>query len=333
MRDIIAILRGAGEETRLRLLGVLARSELTVTELTQVLGQSQPRVSRHLKLLCEAGLVERVPEGSWVLYRLAIPPARPAEAGSALLPAIIAALPEHDPILQRDLERLNAVRRARADAAAQAMRLVADERGRIASLHLPEEQIEAAMCELTGEGPFQFMVDLGTGTGRVLELLGPHADLAEGVDLSRDMLTLARANLDRAGLRHCRVRQGDILALPFASGSADLVTLHQVLHFLPDPASAVAEAARLLRRKGRLLIVDFAPHGLEVLRDEYAHRRLGFADEEVRGWLKAGGIDFAAMRRLPENGEAPLTVCVWLGVQSRAVAEAPSITPIADVAE
>ncbi|MFP3944826.1 MAG: ArsR/SmtB family transcription factor, partial [Alphaproteobacteria bacterium] len=320
---------------RLRLLAVLARSELTVTELTQVLGQSQPRVSRHLKLLCEAGLVERVPEGSWVLYRLAGPPGplRPAAAGDALLPAIIETLPAEDAVLQRDLERLNAVRRARADAAAQAMRLVADERGRIGSLHLPEEQIESAMCQLAGEGPFGFFVDLGTGTGRVLELLGPRAALAEGVDLNRDMLTLARANLDRAGLRHCRVRQGDILALPFASGSADLVTLHQVLHFLPDPAAAVAEAARLLRKNGRLMIVDFAPHDLEELRDDYAHRRLGFADSEVRGWLKANGIAFSAMRRLPENGAAPLTVCVWLGEQSRAVAEPVPMTPMVNVAE
>jgi DNA-binding transcriptional ArsR family regulator/protein-L-isoaspartate O-methyltransferase len=331
MQNVIAILRAAGEETRLRLLAVLARSELTVTELTQVLGQSQPRVSRHLKLLCEAGLVDRVPEGSWVLYRLADSrgQARIA-AGIGLLEAIIAALPGDDPVLQRDLERLNAVRRARADAAADAMRRVSDERGRIGSLHLPEERIESAMCELAGEGPFEFMVDLGTGTGRILELLGPRADLAEGVDLSRDMLNLARANLDRAGLRNCRVRQGDILALPFASGAADLVTLHQVLHFLPDPAAAVAEAARLLRRNGRLLVVDFAPHNHEVLREEYAHRRLGFADSEVRGWFKANGIAYSGMRRLPENGDAPLTVCVWLGVQSRAVAEPPLM---ADVAE
>lgn len=332
MQDIVGILRAAGEETRLRLLAILARSELTVTELTQVLGQSQPRVSRHLKLLCEAGLVDRVPEGSWVLYRLADlrGPARVPAAEGRLLEAIIEALPAGDPVLQRDLERLNAVRRARADAAAQAMRRVADESGRIASLHLPEEQIEAAMCALAGEGPFEFMVDLGTGTGRVLELLGPRADLAEGVDLNRDMLTLARANLDRAGLRNCRVRQGDILALPFAGGTADLVTLHQVLHFLPDPAAAVAEAARLLRRDGRLLIVDFAPHDHEELREVHAHRRLGFADREVRGWFKANGLTPGAMRRLPENGEAPLTVCLWLGVQNRDVAETP---PLADVAE
>jgi len=332
MQDIIGILRAAGEETRVRLLSILARSELTVTELTQVLGQSQPRVSRHLKLLCEAGLVDRVPEGSWVLYRLADlrGPARVPAARGRLLEAIIAALPAGDSVLQRDLERLNAVRRARADAAADAMRRVADESGRVASLHLPEEQIEAAMLELAGEGPFDFLVDLGTGTGRILELLGPRAGLAEGVDLSRDMLNLARANLDRDGLRNCRVRQGDILALPFASGSADLVTLHQVLHFLPDPAAAVAEAGRLLRKNGRLLIVDFAPHGHEVLRDEHAHRRLGFADSEVRGWLKANGITFGALRRLPDDGKAPLTVCVWLGIQSRAVAEIP---PMADVAE
>jgi len=327
MDHLVSALRAAGEPTRIRLLAILARSELTVTELTQIVGQSQPRVSRHLKLLAEAGLIERYREGSWVFYRLS-QAGRERTGPGALSEALVRFIPEIDEALQGDLQRLDQARRARAEAAAAYFSANADEWGRLQALHLPEERIEAAMRELVGEADIEDYVDMGTGTGRMLELFGPLARRGMGVDLSHDMLTLARSNLDRAGLRHCQVRHGDIFSLPLANASASLVTIHQVLHFLADPGRAVAEAARVLKKGGRLLIADFAPHSLEFLREEHAHRRLGFATEEVRRWFEDNGLTLSHVHFLGEETEdaatasetqhadsphGTLTVALWLG--------------------
>ncbi len=331
MDEVLSALRAAGEPTRMRLLALLARGELTVTELTQIVGQSQPRVSRHLKLLAEAGLVNRYREGNWVFYRMADP--RPGETGlGALAGELVRFLPAGDPVIQSDIDRLDAVRRGRADAAAAYFRANADEWGRIRALHLPEEAIEEALVEMIGSCRLGQLVDFGTGTGRILELLAQKTERGLGIDMSHDMLALARANLERAGLQHCQVRQGDIFALNLAPGVADLVTIHQVLHFLADPARAVAEAARILAPGGQVAVIDFEPHSLEFLREHHAHRRLGFADEEVRGWFAASGLTLEAVRKLPdgaqgadptEPGDGPsLTVAIWLG---RKGAAAPSL--------
>jgi ArsR family transcriptional regulator len=303
MDQLLAGLRAAAEPTRLRLLALCARAELTVTELTQILGQSQPRVSRHLKLLCEAGLLERFREGAWAFYRL-------AQRGHAatLADHLVALLPTDDPGLALDLDRLDGVKRSRAAAAADYFRANAGEWNRIRSMHVDEAEVERAVLGTIGERTVDDYLDIGTGTGRLLELIGPRARHALGVDLSREMLAVARANLERAGLPHCSVRQADMYQLPLGSGGFDLVTIHQVLHYLEDPASAIAEAARVLAPKGRLIVVDFAPHTLEDLRERHAHRRLGFRDAEVLEWFRATGLDTRPPMHLPGQ---PLTVSLW----------------------
>lgn len=307
------IFRAIGEETRLRIMILLLRGELTVSELTQILGQSQPRVSRHLKILADAGLVERYREGSWMFYRAAN-----EESDEDSLSAIVRALDKlgnsADRLIARDRDRFGQSREARAQAAAAYFEKNAAEWDSVRRLHLPESDIESRMRALAGEGRAELFVDLGTGTGRMLELFADRYESGVGFDLSREMLSLARANLERAGVAHAQVRHGDLFSLPLESGSADFVCLHQVLHFLVEPGVAVREAARLLKPGGRLLISDFAPHELEFLRDEHAHRRLGFSDEEVKSWCQASSLDLVAAETLsPQSGETQkLTVKIWV---------------------
>jgi ArsR family transcriptional regulator len=298
--DLLTGLRAAAEPTRLRLLSLCAQAELTVTEITQIVAQSQPRVSRHLKLLCEAGLLDRFREGSWVFYRLA--------RDTALARELAALVPEGDPALALDLERLERIKAARAEIAQSYFRENAPQWDRIRSLYVDEAEVEARLQQLLPEGGIGDLLDLGTGTGRMLELLGPRAERAVGIDLSREMLAVARVNLERRGLRHCEVRQGDIYQLPFPGASFDAVLVHQVLHYVERPAGAIAEAARVLRPGGRLVVVDFAPHDLEFLRAEHKHRRLGFVDSEVAGWLRAAGLEPAPPVALPGGA---LTVVLW----------------------
>ncbi|CCG41288.1 ArsR/SmtB family transcription factor [Magnetospirillum molischianum] len=303
MDTLLTGLRAAAEPTRLRLLHVLAEGDLTVTELTRILGQSQPRVSRHLKLMCDAGLVDRFPEGAWVFHRLAA-----RGAGAALAHHLLDLLPSDDPILALDRQRLTETRTARAEKAQSYFSANASRWDRMRSLHVDEAEVEAALLAAFGDRHPHELVDLGTGTGRVLELLASRVDHAVGIDMSREMLAVARANLDRAALSHCMVRQGDITQLPLPDLSADAVTIHQVLHYAAEPARVVAEAARILAPGGLMVIVDFAPHELEVLRDQHAHRRLGFSDSEVAGWLAAANLEPGLITHLPGQS---LTVTVW----------------------
>jgi len=309
--ESLAALRAAGEATRLRILALLAGGELNVKDLTQILSQSQPRISRHLKLMAEAGLIKRFREGSWVFFRL-------AEDGAegTLARAIVDSLDPSDQTLARDRSRAEAVQAARAEAAQAYFKDHASEWDKIRALHVAETQVEEAIDTALGQGPFGLLVDLGTGTGRILELFGPRAAHALGFDLNHDMLAYARMKLERAGLNHAQVRHGDLYNLPVADGAADAVVLHQVLHFLDDPAASIAEAARLLAPGGRLLVVDFAPHQLEFLRDEFAHRRLGFARDQIDRWLKGAGLKLAESRDLSSDpGEGKLTVSLWLAAK------------------
>lgn len=315
--DVVQVLRAAGEPSRLRLLRLLEDSELTVSNLTRILGQSQPRISRHLKILLETGLVDRVQEGAWVLFRLA-----EGAPKADFVRTLLSALAPSDAGLLRDRARLDAVRRERDEKADAYFKASAPQWDRIRSLHVAEARVEAAMLDALGPGPFGLLADLGTGTGRILELFAPRIRRGIGIDASQSMLGLARANLDRKGLSHCRVRHGDIYHVPLGDRSADAVVIHQVLHFLDDPAGAIAEAGRILAPGGTLLVVDFAPHAIEFLREEHHHRRLGLADAQVADWIEAAGLGKARIAHLePASPEAStqLTVTLWLA--RRVVAE------------
>jgi ubiquinone/menaquinone biosynthesis C-methylase UbiE len=317
--DAVELLRAAGEHTRLRLLALLYNSDLTVTDLIEILGQSQPRISRHLRLLGEAGLLERYQEGAWAYFR-----AVDEGVSSRIIANVLASMDAADPQLARDRERLEAVRRKRSEQAASYFSRNAMAWDELRSLHVEESRVEAAMLELIGKKPIQAMLDLGTGTGRLLELFAPLYARGTGVDASREMLAVARANLDAASLSRVQVRQGDIYLLPTPANHFDLVTLHQVLHFLDDPAAAVREAARALAPGGRLLIADFAPHELDFLRDEHQHRRLGFSHEQVSGWMKDCGLEVEKIVDLaPQPGEK-LTVTLWLARDRRMLMAAPT---------
>ena len=316
---VLSALEAAGEETRLRLLALLAEAELTVTELVAILGQSQPRVSRHLKLLVEAGLVERHREGAWAFFLLA---QEGAAAGVAR--DLIGRLDPRDSVLAGDRARLTQARRVRAEQAARYFAAQAANWDHIRTLHVSEERVETALREAIGRAPIHAALDIGTGTGRMLELVAPLATRAVGIDQSPAMLSVARARLDRARLRNVHLRQGDIYALPVERDGYDLVIVHQVLHYLDDPSRALREAARVLRPGGRLIVVDFAPHGEEHLRAEHAHRRLGFDRCEIEGFMREAGLDVVAHTDLqPRAGEAEkLIVSLWIARDPRIVSDA-----------
>jgi ubiquinone/menaquinone biosynthesis C-methylase UbiE len=277
-----------------------------------VLGQSQPRVSRHVRILIESGLVERRKEGSWVFLSLG------AKARTGPLFDLLDrwdALDGEDPWTVADAARLAAVRGDRAAAAERYFAAHADHWDEIRSLHIAESEVEAAIARALADEPVGRLIDIGTGTGRMIELFGRDADHALGVDRSPEMLRLARVKLAEAGLGGADLRQGDMYALPLAAASADTVILHQVLHYAQQPAAAVAEAARLLAPGGRLLIVDFAPHEREELRSRDAHARLGFSDENMLRYFGEAGLDGRVVERL-EGGE--LTVTIWAGERAEA---------------
>jgi ubiquinone/menaquinone biosynthesis C-methylase UbiE/DNA-binding transcriptional ArsR family regulator len=303
---LVAMLRAAGDPTRFRLLLLLREAELTVSELIEIVGQSQPRVSRHLKLLGEAGLLERFKEGSWVFYRAA-----DRGMGSDLTRTLAALAGEHP----ADRARLAQVRQARAARAAAYFKANAAEWERIRSLHALDKEVETAILARL-PSHIESLLDIGTGTGRMLELLAPRAARATGIDVSPEMLAIARDRL--AGIANAQVRLGDLYRLPFGDDAGfDAVLFHQVLHYLDDPGVAVTEAARVMAAGGHLLIADFAPHGLEFLRDDDAHRRLGFSDREVESWFAAAGLIPAGTDTIaPPPGAEKLTVKLWLARRS-----------------
>jgi demethylmenaquinone methyltransferase/2-methoxy-6-polyprenyl-1,4-benzoquinol methylase/ArsR family transcriptional regulator len=316
--EVLTILEAAGEITRLRLLALLAEAELTVSELVTILGQSQPRISRHLRLLVEAGLIERHREGAWAFFFLAS-----QGQAAALARNIITHIRCDDEILAADRSRLAAVRQARADQAARYFAEHAPDWNRIRSLHIAENIVEDAIREVIGNAPIHAALDLGTGTGRMLDIIAPLALRAIGIDQSPAMLNIARTHIERKSLRNVQLRQGDLYALPVERDGYDLVIIHQVLHYLDDPARAIREAARVLRPQGRLLIIDFAPHALEFLREHHAHRRLGFARGEIDSILHDAKLDITHHRDLAPAVKTPdqLTVSLWLARDQRRISD------------
>lgn len=302
MEDILAGLRAAAELTRLRILGLCAHADLTVSDLCRILGQSQPRVSRHLKILVEAKLLDRTREGNWVYYRLA-----ERGDGGKLAQTIVDLIPDQDGELSVDLGRLDTVREERAERADQYFRSIADWE-HLRSLFAPSEKIEAAIVGFLPSPRVADLLDIGTGTGRILKAVAGHADRVMGVDSSTAMLTVARSAVEKLGLRHVVLKPADMYALPFPIDSFDAVTIHMVLHYADDPAGVLREGARVLKPGGRLIVVDFAPHEAEFLTTDHGHRHLGFDDTTMRGWLAQAGLEALEPIILP--GE-PLTVHVW----------------------
>ena len=316
MDPLLAALRACAEPTRLRLLALAARGAFCVVELTEILGQSQPRLSRHLKLLCDAGVLERVREGANVWFGL------PPEAG--LVHELLARIPEDDPVLAADRRAAARVLAERARVASGSFRKQGADWDEMRALGLPAEGVEAALLGLLDGAALGRVLDIGTGTGRLLELLAPRVQSGLGVDASRAMLALARARLAKPGLGHLAVRQADMYRLPLAQ-RFDLAVMQMVLHYAEDPAAAIAEAARMLTPGGRLVIVDLAAHGRAELAERLAHRWPGFAEPEMEALLRAGGL-------MPESGRSvpgPLEVRLWT---ASVPAAAPQSQPVLEFA-
>ncbi len=307
------LLRALADPTRLRIMRLLAHMELAVGELALVLGQSQPRVSRHIRILCDAGLAERRKEGSWVFLRSGIGAGRAPPLGAAA--AQLLAVAERDDALfaarcDEDRRHLAAIRAARETTAEAYFARHAEEWDTLRSLHSPDEPVEAALAKAIGEGPLGAVLDVGTGTGRMAELFAPRADRVTAFDKSPEMLRIARTRLQHRPADQIELVQGDFADLPFADGSFDTVLFHQVLHYAQEPEAVLAEAARVTRMGGRIAIVDFAAHDREELRTAHAHARLGFSDEQILAALSEAG--FACDRVIALPGR-PLTVKLWTG--------------------
>lgn len=308
MEHVLAGLRAIAEPTRLRILMLCARSELSVTELVDILGQSQPRVSRHLKLMVEAEVLERNREGARAFYRLA-----ERAVGGNVARALVPLVPLSDATVATDLERLERVRSRRAERAAAYFNDNAGQWEDLRGLHVDDAQVDAQLSATLRTEPVGDLLDIGTGTGRVLQQVADHVSSAIGVDNAKPMLEIARDKLDRAGHSHCQVRLADMYHLPFAANRFDAVTLNMVLHYAEAPAAVLREAARVLRPGGRLVLVDFAPHDLEDLRERHAHRWLGFSQVEVARLATAAGLALEPTITLAGD---PLSVCLWCARRS-----------------
>ena len=303
------LLKSIGEPNRLRILALLSRGELAVGELAQILDQSQPRLSHHLKALSSVGLVERMPEGAWVFYSL--PASGPM---SEFIRMMISQVDAESDELARDARRLALVKQARRKAAENYFEVVAEDWDKVRQLQIGREDVEARLLKLAGEGPFKRVIDIGTGTGRMLRLFAEHAERLDGLDLSHRMLTVARSNLDRDTVSHAHVRQGDASDLPYEDGVADIIVIHHVLHFLDEPERVIQEAGRVLSKTGKLLIVDFAPHTLEFLRAEHGHRHLGVRNSVLSDWSARAGLTLSEpiVFSPPKTTDQGLTVQIWV---------------------
>ena len=301
MERLLASLRAAAEPTRLRLLALAGRGAFCVSEFTEILGQSQPRLSRHLKLLCDCGLLDRVREGANVWFAL------PHGGPGTLARDLVERLPEDDPILETDRRQAARVLAERARVASESFRRQGADWDEMRALDLPAGAVEAALLSLVPESDAGRLLDVGTGTGRVLELLAPRISQGIGIDASKAMLLLARSRLARAGLSHCSVRLADMYRLELPEDSFDVAVMQMVLHYAEDPPGVLAEVSRALRPGGRLIVIDLAEHCRNDLLSRLAHRWPGFSDDAMRGLLEGAGM----RQGVPLTIDGPLAIRLW----------------------
>lgn len=317
---LLNALRAIAEPTRLRIVALCRTGDLSVNELCQALGQSQPRISRHLKLLVDAGVLEKLPEGASVFHRLTR-----TGVGAEIARQVSYALPDSDVTLQHDQTRLAQVKHEREIKAAEYFRTNAQQWDSLRAMHVDDQNVEGMILSMLEGHETGDLLDIGTGTGRMLEILAPLATRAEGIDRSRSMLSIARTNMDRMNMENCHVRHGDMYSLPFDDGSFDTIMFHQVLHYVDDPELAVVEAVRVLRPGGQMMIVDFAPHNVEELRRNHAHHRLGFPTGEVKSWFENSELKFLHAQNMKGD---PLTVSLWLAEKTTVVSNRSSASAI-----
>ncbi len=313
--ELLNALKAAADDTRLRLLVLLSDSEHNVKDLTHILDQSQPRLSRHLKLLSEADLIERFQEGSWVYYRLA----RSGET-ARLVNDILSRANRDDAVFRKDQAQAEKVKTQRASEAQDYFQTHAKDWDSIRSLYVKEEKVELEMQQMLGDATIELLLDIGTGTGRILELFANQYKKGIGVDINHEMLRHARARLDRLNLKSCELRHADITRFDFNNRQASTIIMHQVLHFVTEPKKVIREAARLLQKGGNLMIVDFAPHTQDQLRTEFAHQRLGFEEHQLWSWIKIAGLKPLQFKTLTNHSSVKqndrsaetLNVSLWL---------------------
>lgn len=308
----------------MRILRLLAHMELAVGELAQVLGQSQPRVSRHVRILCDAGLAERRKEGSWVFLRARIGEDSAPPLGAAAARLLAVAERDDSAFAARcaeDRRHLAAIRASREASAQSYFARHADEWDTLRSLHSPDAPVEKALADALDGSRIGSLLDIGTGTGRMAELFAPRASHVTALDKSPEMLRIARARLQDLPADKVELVQGDFAELPFGNESFDTVLFHQVLHYALEPERVLAEAARVTRDTGRIAIVDFAAHDREELRERHAHARLGFSDEQMLALLSDAGFESDPAIALPGS---QLTVKIWTARKQSASRHTPS---------
>jgi len=311
LHDMVGILNAMSSDTRLRILSLLSEGDLTVSDLTMILCQSQPRVSRHLKLLSDAHLISRHQEGAWAYFHL-----EEESPARDLLCLTLSQLSMKDNLLEADRRHLSEVRQKRQQKAAAYFSAHAGEWDSLRRLYVDETRIEQALLRLIGNAKIETMLDIGTGTASMIKLFAPIVNRAIGIDNNHAMLAVARANLEQHNIAHAQLRVGEAASLPFEARSFDLITLHQILHFLENPQTAIEEAARVLRQGGRLILVDFAPHAYEFLAEQHAHVRLGFSDAAIERWLQKSALTLDDVQNIappPAEQDKKLTVKIWIG--------------------
>jgi len=317
------IFRALADPTRLRIMRLLGSMELAVGEVAQVLGQSQPRVSRHIGILCDAGLAERRREGSWVFLRACANTNDAPPLSTAIADLLVKAEASDSQFAEEcelDRRRLAEIREHRENEAQAYFSDHAHDWDELRRMHSSDEAVEKALTLALGDMPMGRLLDIGTGTGRMAELFAERAERIVALDKSLAMLRVARAKPHHFPTERVELVQGDFGSLPFPAASFDTVLFHQVLHFAQAPGAVLMEAARVTRPEGRIAIVDFAAHQREELRDRHAHARLGFEDGQMRTLLHEADFEPADPIAL-EDGE--LVVKIWIAqrrTQSRKAA-------------